>query len=65
MTGAFDMNDLAVLQQFGNFFVLLPLRALSVSFEDQRRSGDLGEELTHGRASGSAYKRGVGMMEPL
>ncbi len=65
MAGAFDMNDLDVLQQFGNLLVFLPVSALSVSFEDQRRSGDLGKQLTRGRATTSASERSVGMMKPL
>ncbi|MCH7919529.1 MAG: hypothetical protein IIC50_16285 [Planctomycetes bacterium] len=65
VTGAFDMNDLAVLQQFDNFLVFLPVGAPSVGFEDQCRSGDLGKQLTHGRAAASTSQRGVGVMEPL
>ena len=34
VTGAFDMNDLAVLEQFGNLFVLLPFIALGIRFEN-------------------------------
>ncbi len=65
VAGAFDVDDPAVLQQTGNLFVLPPDLTLGVGFEDQRRSGDLGEQLTHRRAAVSASQRGVGMMEPL
>ena len=65
MAGAFDVDDPAVLQQTGNLFVLPPYLTLGVGFEDQRRSGYFGEQLTHRRPAVSASQRCVGMMQPF
>jgi len=45
MAGAFDVDNLTVLQKAGDLFVLLPHLALSVGLQDQRGADDLGKQL--------------------